>query len=104
MIDMKLIAAAYKEPKSYDELMKPVLKWFALGSMLVGTGVFVGHMMIADTLLTFVTPARLEEAKNALNTSKSSAYLFQFAGMLIFVLDVFLYIVAEKAAKWKSKE
>lgn len=96
--------AIYKEPKAYDDLLKPVFKWMSLMTFFIGIGVFLGHLMVSNALLSFIQPARLEEARKAFTSSQNSGYIFWAVAMLTFVLDICLYVLAEKVQKWRSEE
>ncbi|MFS2139155.1 hypothetical protein [Duganella sp. Dugasp56] len=97
-----LVTAIYKQPKAYDELVKPVLKWVAVGLLFVGIGFSIGGSVTSATSMTFIPAAQLEEAKKSISYSINNYVWFLLAAAITFVLDVGLYILALKAEKWKN--
>lgn len=97
-----LVTAIYKQPKAYDELVKPVLKWLAVGLFFVGAGVAIGSNITSNAVQEFIPAAQLADAKKVISNSTNTYVLFQLAAVLTFILDVGLYVLALKAAKWKD--
>lgn len=97
-----LVAAVYKEPKAYRELMAPVLKWLSLGVLTLGAGAVVGFSMGSSAVLGFVPDAQLQEAKAALSESQAVLPWAMLTALAIFVFDIALYVIAEKSEKWKA--
>lgn len=99
-----LVTAIYKQPKAYDELVKPVLKWLAVGLFFVGIGVAIGGNVTSNASMAFISAAQLEEAKKAISYSINTYVWFQLAAVVTFILDLGLYVLALKAVKWKDNK
>lgn len=99
-----LVATVYKEPRSYEALIKPVLSRVAGWIFLIAIGTLIGYMAVSNALMTFIDPARMETARKAADEIMAMAYLAQLFGALLWVLDIGLSVLADKAVRLKSKE
>lgn len=97
-----LIAAVYREPKAYSELIKPLLKWVAWAGFFIGVGVWLGHVFARSAVLA-VAPTENVKVLSAIAESSNSGYLFTFGATGLWLLDIGLMILAEKSAKWKAR-
>lgn len=103
-IPIALMGVAYKDPKAYHAIISPVIHKLFWIVLLVVAGAVIGHFLAWQTLRQFLEPAKLAEAKKALDDSLSIVQLVGFSALFLLVMDVGLDGLARKSAALKAAD
>lgn len=98
------VLMVYKEPRLYDEFIRPIMKVLFIGMFFAVGGAFIGQMLAENTLLPYVIPSKIEEVKKSLSELKNLYAVIGVVSPFIVAYETFLMVVARKSVDWKEED